>query len=223
MHPAVAMTGSRMTQETSSGSLPRMACSIVVPQASSQPGYAQSQLAAVAVGRHGVRVPGRGNDRVGAASEDAEARAPTGRRQCAEGRAVVRPPQRDDLVAAALAVRLVVLASELDRRFDRLGAAVAEERSPQVARRQLGEPACQLDGDRARRPVRAGVRQPLRLLVHRTRDLLAAVAGEHREDAPGKGVEVLAAVRVVEERSFATFEHPRAAPGAATPSASRGR
>src|SRR5512134_2209756 len=41
MQPADDMIGSTMTQDTSSGSLPRIACSIVVAQASSQAGYAR--------------------------------------------------------------------------------------------------------------------------------------------------------------------------------------
>ena len=106
----------------------------------------QPQLAAVAVGRHRIRETGSGDKWVGAATEDAEAGAPTRRRQGADGRAMVGAPQRDDLVATALAVRLVILASELDRSFHRLRAAVAEEGiGHQVAGSQLGELACQLD------------------------------------------------------------------------------
>jgi hypothetical protein len=51
----------------------------------------------------------------------------------------------------------VVVAGELDRGFDRLRAAVAEERGPQIAGSHLRELARQLDRDLAGRRVRARI------------------------------------------------------------------
>ena len=96
--------------------------------------------------------------------------------------------------SAALAARLVVLARELPRRLDRLGAAGDEEDAVEVAGRERRDLVRELDRARMRvRPVRVEG-QLAHLLERRLPHLLAVgVADLHREE-PGERVEVALAV-----------------------------
>jgi hypothetical protein len=51
----------------------------------------------------------------------------------------------DEFVLLAFAVGAVEVAGQLQRRLDRLGAAVGEEDAVQFARRQIGDPRRQFD------------------------------------------------------------------------------
>ena len=142
-------------------------------------------------------------------------------RERAHRRPVVGDLARDRLVAARgrradalvvprlvcrhplAAAREVVLARELPRRLDRLGAAGDEEGAVEVARRERGQLARELDRARVRvRPVRVEG-QLAHLLERRLADLLAeAVADVDREEA-GERVQVALPVRVLEVAAVA--------------------
>ena len=122
------------------------------------------------------------------------------RRRRADALVVPRLVGAFDPLAAA---REEVLARELPGRLDRLGAAGDEEGAVEVARRERGQLAGQLDRARVRvRPV--GVEgQLLHLLERRLPDLLAeAVADVDREEA-GERVQVALPVRVLEVAAVA--------------------
>ena len=129
-------------------------------------------------------------------------------RQRAHRRPVIRDASTHRL-PAPLAVRLVVLARELPRRLDRLRAAGDEEAAVQIAGRERGDLACELDRTRMRiRPV--GVeRQLAHLLERRLAHLLAVrVADLHREEA-GERVEVALAVNVLQIAALAANDDRR--------------
>ena len=95
-----------------------------------------------------------------------------------------------------------VVARELQRRLDRLGAARGEEDAVEVAGRQARDPSRQLDRARMRvAPVGDEV-ELADLALHRLADLGAAVAGVAAEEAR-EAVEVAVAVLVVDVGALA--------------------
>ena len=155
------------------------------------------------VGLRAVRV--RVGD-VGGAGEQrleraAGAREP-GRGQRAHGRAVVGELAGDDLVAAALAVELVVLAAELEGRVDRLAAAAREEDAVEVAGGEPRDAGGELDRPRVRvAPVRVEA-ELLALVGAGLGDLGAAVADVHAVQR-GQAVEEAAPVLVEDVAALA--------------------
>ena len=148
----------------------------------------------VDLGPVGVRVR-----HVGGAREQRLERAPdggdAGRGQRAHGRAVVGELARDDLVAPGVAGQLVVLAAELERGVDRLGAAGGEEDAVEVAGGELGDARRELDRLRVRvGPVRVEA-ELLGLVGAGLGDVAAAVADVHAEQG-GEAVEIAVAVLV---------------------------
>jgi hypothetical protein len=115
----------------------------------------------------------------------------------AERCAVVGDLTGDHLVLGPLAAKLEVLARELERRFDRLTAAAAEEHATQVARSQRRDPRRELDRGRMRiGPVGEEPEFP-RLVRARLGNVSATVPDVHAEQR-GEPVEVAVAVLVVD-------------------------
>ena len=138
---------------------------------------------------------------VRAAGEQRLERAPhvrdAGRGERAHRRAVVGELARDDLVAAGVAGELVVLAAELERGVDGLGAAGGEEDAVEVAGGELGDARGELDRLRVRVvPVRVEAELP-GLVGAGLGDVAAAVADVHAEQG-GEPVEVALAVLVLD-------------------------
>ena len=119
--------------------------------------------------------------------------------------AVVGDLAGDQLDLLALALQPVVVARHLQRRLDRLGAAVGEEDVVQVAGGEAGDALGQLD--------RAGMRvapvgdevELADLGGHRVADLLAAVAGVDAEEGR-EAVEVAVALGVVDVGALAALD-----------------
>ena len=125
-----------------------------------------------------------------------------GRRERPERGAVVGDLTGDHLVLLAFAEHPVVVAGELQRRLDRLGAAVGEEDAVEVGRGERGEPRRELDRPRVRvAPERVEV-ELLDLAGGGFAELGAAVAGVDAEEA-GEAVEVAVAVLVVDVAALA--------------------
>ena len=102
-----------------------------------------------------------------------------------------------------VSTRGVVLARELPRRLDGLGAAGAEEDAVQVARRERRDLGGELD--RARvcvRPVRVE-RQLAHLLERRLADLLAERVADVDREEPRERIDVAPTVRVLEVTAVA--------------------
>ena len=118
------------------------------------------------------------------------------------GGAVVRDVTADDLVPLGLADQLEVLAGQLPRRLDGLGAAGGEEDPVEVAGRQVGDLLGQLDGLRVRVAPHREVGQLGRLLgsrLHQFHPTVAELAGEQA----GQAVQVALAVLVVDPHALA--------------------
>ena len=124
-------------------------------------------------------------------------------RQRAHRPAVERVRERDELRARRLAARVPEAARELQARFDRFGAAVAEERALEPGER--GQPRRQLALQRMKVQVRR-VRQRRRLLAERARQSRMPVAERRHADARDE-VEVRAALFVEQARAGAALEH----------------
>ena len=130
-------------------------------------------------------------------------------RDAAEADAVIAALAADEAGARALAPGLVVGERDLQRRVDRLGAGIGEERVVEIARRQQREPRGQLEHLgmavlEGRRVVELG-----RHLLDGLDDRLAAVAGVHAEQARG-GVDHLGAVRLEVMHALGAGEQARA-------------
>ena len=134
--------------------------------------------------------------------ERAAAPGQAGRGERAHRGAVVGELARDDLVAAALAVELVVLTAELEGGVDRLAAAAGEEDAVEVAGGEPRDAGGELDRARVRvGPV--GVEAELLALVGaRLGDLRAAVADVHAVQR-GQPVEEAAPVLVEDVAALA--------------------
>ena len=108
-----------------------------------------------------------------------------------------------DRAPVPLAARRVVLARELPRGLDRLGAAVDEEHAIQVAGRERRDLGRELDRARVRvRPVRVEG-QLAHLLVRRLADLVSERVADVDREEPGERVEVAPPVRVLEVAAVA--------------------
>ena len=113
---------------------------------------------------------------------------------------------RDETAQALLPARLVVLARELPRRLDRLGAAGAEEDAVQVAGRERRDLCRELDRTRVGvRPVRVE-RQLAHLLERRLADLVAERVADVDGEEAGERVDVAPPVRVLEVAAVAAHD-----------------
>ena len=127
--------------------------------------------------------------------ELAAKRRDAGGAEGAEGGAVVRDLARDQLGLQGVSPGAVVAARQLDRRLDRLRAAVAEEDPVQVARRQRGDPRRQLDRPRMGVAPHGDEVELADLRRHRVAQLAAAVTGVDAEEGR-EAVEIAVAVVV---------------------------
>ena len=109
-------------------------------------GLLRAVRAAVAVRHRRAQAAGQEGLELGA-----ERRAPVDGER-AHGRPVVGAAARHELVAGRLAAQPVVLARDLERRLDRLGAAADEEDAADVDRDELGDLLGELDRGRRREP-----------------------------------------------------------------------
>jgi hypothetical protein len=102
-----------------------------------------------------------------------------------------------------------ILARELPRRLDRLGAARDEEDAVEVAGRKRRDLRCELDRARVRvGPVRVEGQFP-HLLERRLADLLAEAVAEVDGEEPGERVEIALAVRVLEIAAVSAHDDRR--------------
>ena len=150
----------------------------------------------VAVGVRRLEAAGNQGLEVGAQRRD------PGRLEGAERGPVVGDVAGEELDLARVAGPLVIGAGELDRRLDRLRAAVGEEDPVEITRRQRGDPLGELD--RPRVPVAPDGHEVelADLRRHRVADLGPAVPGVDAEERR-EPVEIALAVLVVDVRTVA--------------------
>ena len=127
-------------------------------------------------------------------------------RERSHRRSVVGDPARDRLPAPLAACR-VVLAGELPRRLDRLGAAGDEEHPVEIARCEAGDLCRQLDGaGMGVRPVDVE-RQLSHLRRGRLAHLLAEAVADLDAEEPGERVEIPLAVKILEIAAVPAHDH----------------
>ena len=120
-----------------------------------------------------------------------------GRRERPQRGAVVGDLAGDEFVLLAFAVGAVVVARQLQRRLDRLGAAVGEEDAVEVARRQVGDPRGEFDRPRVGVAPQGEEVELFDLARGGLAVLGAAVAGVDAEERR-EAVQVAVAVLVVD-------------------------
>ena len=129
-----------------------------------------------------------------------------GDRERAKGRAVVRPLAGDDLVPALVAPGDVVVASELRRGLDCLGAGADEEHVLEIAGREVGDECRGLDRGRAHDPPVRRERERLHLLGGHRAEVGTTVPDLHAEEA-AQAVEHLAPGVVPQVGTVAAHVH----------------
>ena len=103
--------------------------------------------------------------------------------------------------------QVLILPGDLDGGLDRLRSAAAEEDRRQVARRNVGQQRCQLNGRHRRGLHRATVGQSSGLRRHRFGNFFPSVPDVHQPQA-GQRVYVLLAVDVLDDTPLPLNENP---------------